>query len=309
MDLIIRLTPTIRDNLAQNLDQQASKSSNNTPKPVPAESQDMYDKEYTKPARGAPQLPPLDIQRRNTDESIPSSLYSQPSRLEQYLKNDSLNPTTQNTKPAQQFQEARQQSVDSIKYNPPPQAQVQQPQPQPQPQPQHYNYQPPPTKYQDPAPAPENKQYGGYKGPPALQQYSPLPPQAPFAQGARPSSRPNSAQGRSQQQYPPPPIQADYSNQGPKPSKQPTYPQQPPPVDYSKQSPGKQPTYPLQQQPYPTQQSYPPQNQNRVSIGSNEPYWNPPQQAGQPGSRPPQSQQQPTARPPTQQPQQPRPMS
>lgn len=279
LELTSSLTPTMRDNLAQNLDQQATKTSTTPPKPVYAENQEIYEQQYAKPASGAPQLPPLDIQRRKTEDSLASSQYSQPSGVKQYLKDDAFNTTTQNAYPAQQFQEARQQNVDNTRYNPPPVSQPAQALRM-----ENFNYQVPVASQRTPTP-PGSQTYDTYNEPPVQRQYSPLPPQAPFTQDARPSSRPSSSQGRPPPQYSSPPTQSDYSNQPAQSIKQPTYPQQ---------------------QPYQNLQTYPPQvSQPIVSSESREQSQYPPQQPTQPASRPQQLQQQPTARPLSQ----PRPVS
>src|SRR5579859_3492970 len=202
-----RLTPSMPANLVQNLDQQTY-DSNRTPKPPAKVPVDTYSGTT---AQGPPQLPPLDMQRVQSDSS---SQYSGQSALDEYLKGDTFSKGQQPS-----------QRGDAYSYNaPPPVAQ------------QTTGRQDPYSTYNAQASTTQqgrNDPYGNYN---AQQIYPHAPPQPPYVDQARPNSRPGSSQDKplpQQQAYPPPPQEAAYAPPLPPPQQQQGYPPPPQQVDYS----------------------------------------------------------------------------
>ena len=182
-----RLTPSMPANLAQNLDQQ-SRSANSTPRLSQTKQEGMYGSEL-------PQLPPIDIsgnrpsEQSPSDISLSSSQYSQPSGVEEYLKDDKLPSINETTAPIQQVtsQPARNDPYNTYTSS--------------RAGPQTTRTDPYSTNTTT-----RNDPYSSYNAS-TSQLFS--PPQAPFVEQARPSSRPGSSQGKAQ--FPKPPPMVDYS--------------------------------------------------------------------------------------------------
>ena len=166
-------------NLAQNLDQQASRSKSTTPRLSEVQQQNMRNSgEF----QG---LPPINtVTRQNSDASSQASLGS---GLEAYLKDETFNdgpllPPASNPYNTYDFSANRSgaQKVSNDPYS---------------------------TDRAGPSQAPKKDPYSSYNPSTSQQAY---PPQPPFADQGRPGSRPSSSHGR--QQYPPsPPAMVDYS--------------------------------------------------------------------------------------------------
>ena len=173
-------------NLAQNLDQQSSKSKSTTPRPTETQQNMRTSGEFQA-------LPPINtVTRQNSDGS---SQYSLGSGLEAYLTDETFNagpilppasnPYNEYDPSASRSGGAGGQKASNDAYSA--------------------------DRGGEQSQAPKKDPYSSYNPSAAQQQY---PPQPPFAEqgrpGSRPSSRPSSSQGK-QQQYPTPPAMADYS--------------------------------------------------------------------------------------------------